>query len=700
MTPAGLPPFFPPRDLLPQPLTPWRLNMDLFNRISQKGSSDKTSKICEVLPSDPECQFILKYFMLNKPEKYAIKRVVCIHNPVDTVSFETGVRKLEQRCNDPTYSPAWRQEDFPSERAKVIERWKSFTEQFSPLEVAGLEGGRTDPVSRAQVLPLWHGSKKETCELICESGFTFFGKHHYFEPTHARPSGSSTDIGYFGNGIYFTNSAKYAATIYSQGHLILSWVSMREPYPVISHIPNPQRADEIIDVKKLMGREHYQNYSAHFIPVRAKLSGSAEYFPCFIGQVPECDEVVVFDSAHTLPRFWIELTLDTYRFMSPTSTAEDEYQMGLNLSKDSSTEDKARQAFAFFKTAAEKGHPGAQYELAECYFKGRGVSQNIEEGCQWSERANQIARDLMLMLHRDMQQHKIEAAKRQEKLAQTQNRVSQLEIELQQARAEIIRLQQEPPKPAPMLEAVIPQPLKPSSHVPSLAFGKEQWEKHFGDVGYEPPLPPNIEEILNARCPFWPGVLSPNKVKDTHILVLVPATVKGRPLTMEYLIQLVNRTALGKRVVLTTDSGAYRSDSYFDIKSSVMNSHWVLMQRNIIDTNRWNDSYHRLEDHCFNYKLEIKNFRSPTAIEASVGILMEYFRTGTRLFEDVFSIREGFSSFMYNFWHRSTYIGCVEHNQRTYGVAIGGFNVRSQIPQITLYTGGKYYSSRVYVLEF
>src|SRR5438105_1254768 len=28
------------------------------------------------------------------------------------------------------------------------------------------------------------------------------------------------------------------------------------------------------------------------------------------------------------------------------------------------------------------------------------------------------------------------------------------------------------------------------------AFGKEKWAKYFGDIGLEPPLPRNIEEIL------------------------------------------------------------------------------------------------------------------------------------------------------------------------------------------------------------
>ena len=35
------------------------------------------------------------------------------------------------------------------------------------------------------------------------------------------------------------------------------------------------------------------------------------------------------------------------------------------------------------------------------------------------------------------------------------------------------------------------------------AFGKAKWSKYFGDIGEEPPLLPNIDEILNSPCPIW-----------------------------------------------------------------------------------------------------------------------------------------------------------------------------------------------------
>ena len=57
-----------------------------------------------------------------------------------------------------------------------------------------------------------------------------------------KDANASTDIGYFGSGIYFTNSARYAAMYAPMVHLLLSWVSMREPYPVVNDVPHPKRA--------------------------------------------------------------------------------------------------------------------------------------------------------------------------------------------------------------------------------------------------------------------------------------------------------------------------------------------------------------------------------------------------------------------------------------------------------------------------
>lgn len=65
-------------------------------------------------------------------------------------------------------------------------------------------------------------------------------------------------------------------------------------------------------------------------------------------------------------------------------------------------------------------------------------------------------------------------------------------------------------------------------------FGVNDWARHFGRVPQAPPFPKDIEEIWEGPCPIFRG----SKVRETHLLVYVPATVNRRPLTLKYLSEL------------------------------------------------------------------------------------------------------------------------------------------------------------------
>jgi len=60
-------------------------------------------------------------------------------------------------------------------------------------------------------------------------------------------------------------------------------------------------------------------------------------------------------------------------------------------------------------------------------------------------------------------------------------------------------------------------------------LGPAQWKTAFKvDVGVVPPLPASLTKaLLESPCPIEPG----KQIKDTHILVLVPAMVNGQPYT-------------------------------------------------------------------------------------------------------------------------------------------------------------------------
>jgi len=307
---AGAGPKLPiPPDLvsiLPRPEIPWSLSQALFERMQKQASpAGKHFKTCEVWGSDPEYDFVLKYFMQSKPPGMSIRKILCIDNPGQTRGFEATLPAMEQAAQ--IFRPAWDEEEPKDLRVRVTKRWEEQASQFAPLELP-IDDSRRERLAHIRVLPLWHGTRH--VESICEIGFTYFGKHHLVQPSAGPgPAQKSTDIGYFGSGIYFTNSSKYAA-LYCPNTLMLSWVAMRRPYPVVSDVPIPQKCS---DMRKLEGQGAYQNSNAHFIPVVSTDPSDPEcmeYHPCSHSDTPTCDEFVVFQSTQALPRFCIELGID------------------------------------------------------------------------------------------------------------------------------------------------------------------------------------------------------------------------------------------------------------------------------------------------------------------------------------------------------------------------------------------------------
>ena len=288
--------------LLSSPKTPWQISPNLFERTRKLASSDATKPYvaCPVSPSDPEYDFVVKYFLNQKPPGLGIQSIECIHNPVQTQVFEATLLSMEEGAKN--FPPSWMNEEPKAERASTIARWKAQTLQFSPVKIESSD--KTRMVVSAKVIPLWHGTPRD--DAICSSGFTFFGK--YKLATTQKGIDPSTDDGYFGSGVYFTDSAHYAS-MYSPT-LLLNWVSMREPFPVVSDVRIPNVGS---DMRGLRAKAAYKDYNCHFIPVTSvdpKDPQNMIYHPCHSTEQPDWDEFVVFQSAQTLPRFRVKLGVD------------------------------------------------------------------------------------------------------------------------------------------------------------------------------------------------------------------------------------------------------------------------------------------------------------------------------------------------------------------------------------------------------
>lgn len=71
------------------------------------------------------------------------------------------------------------------------------------------------------------------------------------------------------------------------------------------------------------------------------------------------------------------------------------------------------------------------------------------------------------------------------------------------------------------------------SSIPKQALGVAAWE-HLGDIGEEPPIPPSYLAFLNEPAPPALGLEEfGSTIGETHILVLIPATLNGEPLTLD-----------------------------------------------------------------------------------------------------------------------------------------------------------------------
>jgi hypothetical protein len=163
---------------------------------------------------------------------------------------------------------------------------------------------------------------------------------------------------------------------------------------------------------------------------------------------------------------------------------------------------------------------------------------------------------------------------------------------------------------------------KMAENFDTLSFGKAEWGTYFGDVGIEPPLPLNIDEILNSPCPFWPG----KKVCETHLLVLVPQTVNSQSLTLKSLGEFVQKPLQGP----ATKYSYFHLGEYSDPLAPP--SHWVLLTRDVIEGSR-NKSYKEQQDLLAKYCNQAQvTYEVPKVLDATVCILMEHVRSGTWLY--------------------------------------------------------------------
>lgn len=164
--------------------------------------------------------------------------------------------------------------------------------------------------------------------------------------------------------------------------------------------------------------------------------------------------------------------------------------------------------------------------------------------------------------------------------------------------------------------------------IPPQAFGAKAWSQYFGEVDIEPSLPSDIDQILNSACPFW----SEKQVKETHLLVLIPATVNGKPFSLNLLGELIQHPkGEGHSTKCRYDR---KAPNQFGAQCSVR-SYWILMTRDVLEGSR------KKKDAEFQKDLVAAHARRtslpyelPSSLEAATAILAHYVRSKERLFTD------------------------------------------------------------------
>ena len=126
-------------------------------------------------------------------------------------------------------------------------------------------------------------------------------------------------------------------------------------------------------------------------------------------------------------------------------------------------------------------------------------------------------------------------------------------------------------------------------------LGAASWKVGFGvDVGVVPPIPKEVtQSLLESPCPLHPG----QKIKDTHILMLVPKTVNGEAYTALKLDELcASRKGSGDRLIYDKEewATAWKSTSWANAPQA--QSEWVLLPKSDPDPNVSPEKHFRSKD--------------------------------------------------------------------------------------------------------
>ena len=155
-------------------------------------------------------------------------------------------------------------------------------------------------------------------------------------------------------------------------------------------------------------------------------------------------------------------------------------------------------------------------------------------------------------------------------------------------------------------------------------LGLTAWQNIGVDVGETPPLPKSLTlEVLNSDCPLHPG----EKIKDTHLLVLIPKTVDGELYTALKLDELC-ATMKGSAEKLIWDGTGWATSWQKQAWASApqSSSEWVVIPKSDPDPKEvLKDKHFRSKSVASQQKVHTKHYgeyREVKALELMTAVLL------------------------------------------------------------------------------
>ena len=190
-------------------------------------------------------------------------------------------------------------------------------------------------------------------------------------------------------------------------------------------------------------------------------------------------------------------------------------------------------------------------------------------------------------------------------------------------------------------------------------LGAASWKVGFGvDVGLVPPIPKEVtQSLLESPCPLHPG----QKIKDTHILMLVPKTVNGEAYTALKLDELcASRKGSGDRLIYDKEewATAWKSTSWANAPQA--QSEWVLLPKSDPDPNVSPEKHFRRKDITAQQKVHeahYSEYREGKVLEVmTMALLNDVVNGEPRILQGL------------------NYLRCIEQNASGGRVCVGDFN--------------------------